>query len=215
MQVLKTVRGRCSVILVAALLAAAGPVPAAVDATDELVALLSGMSSYQADFVQVNLDARGTRMQESVGQIAVRRPGLFYWHIDPPLEQLVVSDGSQLWLYDPDLEQVTVQPVTGALADTPALLLSGEVDAVRETYRVTRLPGAGGERYFELLPRNPDSLFESLKLTFSDGRLVQMHINDALGQRSSLMFSAIHTNTEIDDTLFRFTPPEGVDVISQ
>lgn len=198
-----------------AVLAASGPLQAATDATDELVALLSEMRSYRADFVQVNLDARGTRMQESVGQIAVRRPGLFYWHIDPPLEQLVVSDGSKLWLYDPDLEQVTVQAVTGKLVDTPALLLSGEVEAVRETYRVKQLPGAGGDSYFELLPRNPDSLFESLKLTFNAGRLVQMHINDALGQRSSLVFSAIHTNTDIEDALFRFTPPEGVDVISQ
>ncbi len=194
---------------------AIAPLEAAADATDELVSLLSKMKSYKADFIQTNLDARGTQLQESVGQIAVRRPGLFYWHIEPPLEQIVVSDGAKLWLYDPDLEQVTVQEVTGALADTPALLLSGEVDLVRATYRVTLLPGAVGGKFFELVPLNPDSLFESLKLSFSDERLVQMHINDALGQRSSLQFSAIHANTDIDDALFRFTPPEGVDVIGQ
>ena len=45
---------------------------AAADATDELVSLLSKMKSYKADFIQTNLDARGTQLQESVGQIAVR-----------------------------------------------------------------------------------------------------------------------------------------------
>src|SRR5690606_41802687 len=37
--------------------------------------------------------------------ISLKRPRKFRWHTDPPLEQLLISDGEKIWLYDPDLEQ--------------------------------------------------------------------------------------------------------------
>ena len=188
---------------------------ARADALEELVLLLADMHGFRANFLQTNLDARGDRLQTNSGEIVVQRPGKLYWHVAPPMEQIVVSDGEQLWLYDPDLEQVTVQQVSRELADTPALLLSGEVELLRASYQVVRLASEEDATYFELFPHNPDSLFESLKLSFRDKTLVQMHIHDALGQRTSLDFSAIELNPKISAQRFEFTPPEGVDVITQ
>ena len=132
-----------------------------------------------------------------------------------PLEQFVVSDGNQLWLYDPDLEQVTVQAMGQHVVQTPALLLSGNVDELDDIFQIRLMPGEEDEQQFELTPKQGDSLFEQLRLTFSEGTLVQMHMADSLGQRSSLEFSNTQVNPLLEDSLFQFTPPEGVDVISQ
>ena len=66
-------------------------------ASKHLVERLSGMHAFQADFIQTVMDGRGTMLQTTSGEMAVQRPGQFYWQAHPPLEQLVVSDGEQLW----------------------------------------------------------------------------------------------------------------------
>jgi outer membrane lipoprotein carrier protein len=176
---------------------------------------LQGMRSFQAEFTQTVLDGSGSMMQTTQGEIAVKRPGLLYWKVYAPLEQLVVSDGVKLWSYDPDLEQVTVQAVDQRLSQTPAMMLSGEVDGLSDSYEIDGTQLDDKVWQFQLTPKGQDSLFEQLKLTFSGDRLVQMHLADSLGQRSSLEFSNIKMNPKLKDEIFSFVPPEGVDVISQ
>lgn len=200
--------------LLAPFIAIAAPAPSNEDVAEKLTELLQDMRSFQADFKQITLDGRGNHIQETSGELAVKRPGLLYWKTLPPLAQLVVSDGQQLWFYDPDLEQVTVQALDQRVTQTPALLLSGEVEALRSSYDIS------GEQFtqgwsFQLTPRDPESLFEQLKLTFVAGKLVQMHLADSLGQRSSFEFMDARINPDLSLEMFQFSPPEGVDVISQ
>ena len=176
---------------------------------------LQGMRSFQAEFTQTVLDGRGSVMQATQGEIAVKRPGLLYWQVYAPLEQLLVSDGVKLWSYDPDLEQVTVQTVDQRLSQTPALLLSGEVEGLSDSYEIDSIQLDDKVWQFQLTPKQPDSLFEQLRLTFAGDTLVQMHLLDSLGQRSSLEFNNIEINPKLKDEMFSFVPPEGVDVISQ
>ena len=187
---------------------------AAENSTEKLTKLLIDMQSFKAKFKQITLDGSGNSIQEMAGELAVQRPGMLYWKTNPPFEQLVISDGHQLWFYDPDLEQVTVQKLDPRITQTPALLLSGEVSTLQASYQIS------GEQInnlwvFVLIPKEPESLFEQLKLTFSYGELAQMHIKDSLGQRSSFEFFETQTDVEIAPELFHFTPPEGVDVITQ
>jgi len=176
---------------------------------------LQDMRSFKAEFTQTVMDGKGAMMQTSQGEIAVKRPGLLYWQVYAPLEQLLVSDGIKLWSYDPDLEQVTVQAVDQRLSQTPALLLSGEVEGLSDSYEIDSVQLGDKVWQFQLIPKQPDSLFEQLRLTFSGETLVQMHLLDSLGQRSSLEFNNVKMNPQLENDMFTFVPPEGVDVISQ
>src|SRR5262245_30958888 len=96
-------------------------------ATQRLSELLSKAQTMTARFSQLTLDGSGTRLQETSGQLSLKRPGLFRWHTDAPQEQLLISNGEKVWLFDPDLEQVTIQKLDQRLTQTPALLLSGDL----------------------------------------------------------------------------------------
>lgn len=196
-------------------LLAAGKASADMSASQHLHDLLKNMQSFQADFTQTVLNSNGVLQQSTQGEMAVKRPGLFYWQTFAPFEQTLVADGEKLWSYDPDLEQVTVQAVGQRLTDTPALLFSGEVDGLTESYAISAVQLKDESWQFQLLPRQPDSLFEELRLTFADTIMTQMHILDSLGNRSSLEFSNVQINRAIDQSLFQFTAPAGVDVITQ
>ena len=182
-------------------------------AAEELAGLLRGYETYQARFIQIVVNENGSQVQETRGALKAKRPGLFYWETEAPLSQFIVSDGEQVEVYDPDLEQVTIHNLDDRVQTTPALLLSGEVGNLNETYQVTARRIGDNTREFTLTPRAEDSLFTSLQLSFYDGELQEMRMRDSLSQLSILSFDDISLNDSIDASAFRLDYPDGVDII--
>ncbi|CAH0160201.1 MULTISPECIES: outer membrane lipoprotein chaperone LolA [unclassified Pseudomonas] len=183
-------------------------------AVKRLTELLNQAQTISARFSQLSLDGSGTQLQETAGELALKRPGLFRWHTDEPMEQLLVSDGKQVWLYDPDLEQVTIQSLDQRLTHTPALLLSGDVSQIRENFEITFKEG-GSVVDFILKPKSKDTLFDSLRLSFRNGVLNDMQLIDSIGQRTNILFMNVKMNEPLDNKQFSFEIPEGADVIQE
>lgn len=183
------------------------------EAAADLSTTLQSYRTYQAGFIQIVVNESGSRVQESHGELKAKRPGLFYWEVNEPMSQFIASNGEQVTVYDPDLEQVTVNKLDDRANSTPALLLSGEVSDLAKTYQVRERKLGKNLREFTLVPRNPDSLFVSLKLSFENGVLQEMRLTDSLAQLSILSFSNIRLNQALSDTDFTLDYPEGVDVI--
>jgi outer membrane lipoprotein carrier protein len=179
-----------------------------------LTQLLNQAQTITARFSQLTLDGSGTQLQETAGQLALKRPGLFRWHTDAPMEQLLVSNGEKVWLYDPDLEQVTIQTLDQRLTHTPALLLSGDVSKIQDNFEISHKEG-GSVVDFMLKPKSKDSLFDSLRLSFRSGVLNDMQLIDSIGQRTNILFLNVQMNESLDDGQFSFDIPEGADVIQE
>lgn len=193
----------------AATTAAAG----GVDSAERLADELRSYRTFQADFVQTVIDSQGAKIQEARGSLKAKRPGLFYWETKEPMRQYIAADGETVTVYDPDLEQVTIHPMDEQVAGTPALLLSGEVENLAATYEVSSRSFGEKTREYTLVPKSEDSLFVSLSLTFYDGELQEMRLEDSLGQRSVLSFDNIRINEEISDSAFELDYPATADVI--
>ena len=183
-------------------------------AVQRLTELLNQAQTINARFSQLTLDGSGTQLQETAGQLALKRPGLFRWHTDAPMEQLLVSNGEKVWLYDPDLQQVTIQTLDQRLTHTPALLLSGDVSKIRENFEISHKEG-GNVVDFILKPKSNDTLFDSLRLSFRNKVLNDMQLIDSIGQRTNILFLNVKMNEPVEDHLFTFDIPEGADVIQE
>lgn len=205
-----------SVMLTGALLLPVQTAHAAVSeqqqAANKLSELLSHTQTITGSFSQLTLDSTGTQLQEAAGKMVLQRPGLFRWHTDPPLEQLLVSNGKKVWLYDPDLLQVTVQKMDQRLTHTPALLLSGDVSQISENFSIT-YKEAGSIIDFVLTPTAKDTLFDTLRLSFRNGVINDMQLLDAVGQRTNILFMNVKINQPVAASQFVFEAPAGVDVI--
>lgn len=182
------------------------------DALEELRQQLAPMENLSARFRQTLSSEDGHLIQETGGRLVVARPGKVYWESEEPYEQYVISDAETLWLYDPDLEQVTVRPFERDISRTPAILFIGEVKDLERRYRVAVDRDGEGTR-FELIPRDDDSLYEKLTITFQDDRPVAMALWDSLGQVTEVVLDEVNINAAIDDAIFEFQPPPGVDVL--
>ncbi|MDR9441036.1 MAG: outer membrane lipoprotein chaperone LolA [Halomonas sp.] len=204
---------RLKKILAALTMTLAVPMTAlASEGAERLADILEPLESYVADFEQQILDGSGQRLQEARGRMWLSRPGKFRWEVDAPYAQLVVSAGEEVTLYDPDLEQATVQPLDQRVTHTPALLLSGSADELTTSYDVTRRQ-QGSSETFTLVPKDPDTLFEELQMTFRGEALDLLQMTDSTGQRTAIEFDNVRMNEPLDDSRFTFEIPEGTDVI--
>jgi outer membrane lipoprotein carrier protein len=192
-------------------------IPAQADqvaSTQRLTGLLQKAETLTGRFSQLSLDGTGTQLQETSGEMTLKRPGQFRWHTDEPMEQLLVSDGKKVWLYDPDLEQVTIQTLDQRLTHTPALLLSGDVSTISENFEVSHKE-AGEVVDFTLKPKAKDTLFDNLRLSFRGGVINDMQLIDSVGQRTNILFHGVKMNEPLKAGLFTFEIPPGTDVISE
>lgn len=181
---------------------------------DELKALLQQTTTARARFAQMVLDKNLRMLQQSTGTMQFSRPGKFRWQYDKPYEQVIVSDGSRVWLYDKDLNQVTVRRFDRALGSSPAALLAGS-NEIEQNYTLTAMGRQEGLDWLEAVPRTRDTAFEKIRLGFGSAGLEAMELRDAFGQVTVLKFSTIERNAPLAPDAFRFTPPPGADVIRE
>jgi len=203
-----------SMLLLPVLAFTAFSASAAQPDVQSLTNLLEKSKTLTANFSQLTLDGGGTQLQETAGEMALQRPGLCYWHTNAPQEQTMVSDGQKVTLWDPDLEQATIKKLDQRLTQTPALLLSGDVSKISESFDITSKQ-AGGVIDFTLKPKTKDTLFDSLNLSFRNGVINNMRLVDSVGQRTDILFSGVKANEPIPAAKFKFDIPKGADVIQE
>jgi len=186
----------------------------AASSIDALKTMFAQTTTARAHFAQIVLDRNMKMLQQATGTMQFSRPGRFRWEYDRPYEQLIVGDGSKVWLYDKDLNQVTVRRFDRALGSSPAALLAGS-DDIEKSYRLSSLGNQDGLDWLEAVPRTQDTAFERIKLGFGKTGLEAMELRDQFGQITVIKFSTIERNPRLSPESFRFTPPKGADVISE
>jgi outer membrane lipoprotein carrier protein len=182
-------------------------------ASDQLIQLLDSIHSLQAHFVQTVQDTNNNQLQETIGQMSLQRPGKFRWQVQSPSKQLLIADGNKVWFYDMDLAQITVQKQQNTSKNSPAMLLSSSTESLAQDFSITQLPSPMTGKIFQLMPKIKSDLFKSINLDFFKDQLSSMQMVDNFGQTTTINFDQVKTNLKLNQSLFHFAPPKGVDVI--
>jgi len=198
--------------LLPALFAAFAPVAAFAGGLDDFLAFNSATKSATARFEQQVFDRTGKTVETASGTFAFARPGKFRWTYDKPHKQVLVGDGTRLWIHDPDLNQVTVKRMEGAISSTPAALLAGR-DDITALFTLKDAGTADGLAWVEALPKAQDTGFERVRLGLKGKSLAAMELHDQLGGRTLLRFADLKPNAAVAPQTFTFAPPKGADVI--
>jgi chaperone LolA len=176
---------------------------------DEFV---NNVVTFEASFEQRLIDAEGQVIENTTGTLEIQRPGRFRWSYIEPYEQWLLADGVNIWSYDVDLAQVTVKPQAEALANTPALLLSG-ADGALDQFEYQGSYVENVTTWVRLVPINTASGFERVELGFAAETLTRMVFFDNLEQTTLVQLYEVAVNDIIDPARFEFKVPEDVDVV--
>jgi outer membrane lipoprotein carrier protein len=96
--------------------------------------------------------------------------------------------------------------------DSPLALLT-DPGRLEEQFEVREAGEASDLQLLELRSLDRESQFERILLGLRADRLELMVMEDAFGLRTELRFRDLRRNPQLDESLFRFQPPPGVDLI--
>ncbi len=178
-----------------------------------LESFLDELTTLNAHFEQQLYDEYGELLETAEGEVAISKPGKFRWEYQRPYSQLIVTDGTTLWVYDADLEQVSINPLDDGATGSPAALLVGEVDLERH-YEIVELTAQEQVAWVSLTPRGDAMQYATIEIGLDNDGIRGMKLRDNLNQLTSIRFDGVQRNIEIDPERFRFLPPPGVDVVT-
>lgn len=197
----------------------AAHIEGAADST-ELKALLNPITTLHGNFHQVIQNEAGKALQTCAGKLWIKKPGQFRWEVLGQEPRVIVADGKKVWDYDKELEQVTIQTLNKGHAAAPIFFLTGNVNALNTEFNIKKMTLIRGrclkdsDNCFELRPKNSDGAFQRIKIGFKMNILNEMELLDQLGQISLFHFKEMRLNANIPESQFRFTPPKGIDVLT-
>lgn len=180
------------------------------DASSDLKSRLGKVNSFHASFTQQVTADDGSEVQQGEGELWVKRPNLFNWHMTSPDESVLVSDGETLWFYNPFVEQVTATWLKSATGNTPFMLITRNNSSDWAQYQVSQ---KGDD--FELTPKSANGNLKQFAITVTrDGTIKSFTAVEQDGQRSAYHLKS-QQNGPVAADKFKFTPPKGVTLDDQ
>ncbi|MBI4469610.1 MAG: outer membrane lipoprotein chaperone LolA [Acidobacteria bacterium] len=188
---------------------------------DRLQVKYARTKSLAADFTQV-YRAPGSKSLWEDGRLVFSRPRRMRWEYETPEKKLLISNGKHLFFYIPGDRQVVRSKVTEAsdLRAAFAFML-GEFDIRRHfsSIELTRLesPLDAGNLVLRFIPRKPHPNFAELIIEVIPPslQLRRITVREAGGGRSDFLLTKVRENLPVDEALFSFVPPPGVEIVEE
>jgi outer membrane lipoprotein carrier protein len=211
------VKPLCALALAGALISSAAEASPADASAEALARRIEQrhrtLADFTARFVQSYRSGILGREVTERGTVSVKPPGRMLWEYRDPEPKTFVSDGKAFYFYVPADRQVVVRE-RGGDRGLLARLLAGGASLLAE-FDAGLEQGAAGRPRLRLTPKQPDPDVERVCLEAdARDRIQSLEILDTQGNRSRFRFEAIRENVGLSDRLFRFTVPEGVELVS-
>ncbi len=176
-------------------LALAAPAWADKIPLNALAGYISGITSAQSSFTQINDDGSITN-----GTIYIKRPGRARFEYDPPDRSLVIAGGSQVAIFDP---KSNVPPEQFPLKRTPLnLILAKNIDFNRSKMIVGHKEDGNATVVKVQDPEHPEYGDIQLKFTGNPLQLRQWVITNDAGQQTTVIMRDLKKVSSIPSSKF-------------
>ncbi len=172
------------------------------------------LASLSGSFTQEVRDKNGRVSRQSAGTFAIARPGKFRFVYEKPYKQIIVSDGSTVWLHDEDLNQVTIKKLGDTVTEQPLALLL-DASAADTLFDLKALESQGSVGFVEAKSKKADAAFSDLRVAIVALQPRELTWRDALQNSNTIRFESLNKNGKLAADAFSFTPPKGADVLKQ
>ncbi len=170
--------------------------------------LLSLRTQFTERYTGLGMDRTET------GTLLLKKPGRMRWNYAAPAGKVFVLDGKFAWSYTPGDAQV--QRIPAKQVDdlrSPLRFLLGHTQLEKELDGMSVVPEPDGYR-ISGVPRGMGERIKQLVLdTAADGRINRIRLEEVDGSSTEFKFVGAEENIALPDGAFRYTLPDGVEVI--
>jgi outer membrane lipoprotein carrier protein len=175
------------------------------------------LKSFKASFAEI-YQGGGINRNES-GVLWLKKPGRMRWEYRQPREKLFLTDSQTAYFYVPGDHQARKAPIK-RLDDirSPLRYLLGKTKLQKELDGLSFAPDVQplqpGDIVLRGIPKTMrDRVSELLLEVTPEHQIVRILIREVDGTSTDFRFSQIEENVAVQDALFHFTPPPGVEVL--
>lgn len=186
--------------------------------TDSAIKLLDkirkNLTSLSAHFEQYEIDANENVSEKLTGKVWLNTPNQFKWEYHKPFPQLIIANGTQVWVYDKDLEQVTIKKQKNN--QNPIYVLLNK-EQTEKNYQISLMQKEKGSKeklqWVEMLPKEKSDDIKVVWLGIEKKTLKVIKLQNQLNNIVVFNFSKSKRNPKLSDEFFTFEIPKGTDVI--
>ena len=178
---------------------------------EEFLDFFSSKNFFSASLQQKTLKNNQERII-SGNLLADRKLGRFKLSYDYPFNELIVSNGEELYIYDEELDQLDIHPVENLLKETPIGLLTLNRQDLKDSFIFEDCLKIKTQISCKVRFNNFSSQIDWVKIKIKNKDLTGFVYKDAFGQIISIDFDNI-SYQEINDKEFSFEAPSGIDVV--
>lgn len=199
-----------------------GPPAWAEARSSDLETIISGIEQryagrgFSAGFFQESMLKAMQISDTAEGRLIVKRPGKMRWEYHLPDEQIIITNGSTMWIYRPADRQVMVGRAPDYFGQGKGAGFLSDIRQIRDSFTIT-LEDAQSEGYYRLrlqpLKPNPELADVILSVSRTTYQVDQVITHNAYGDETRIVLQDYKFDIQPDDSLFNFNIPEGVDVI--
>ncbi len=173
-------------------------------------------NSFKAEFAQESTLKAMDISDFANGKIFVRYPGMMRWEYEKPDKQIIITDAKKLWIYRPDDNQVMTGSAPAFFSDGKGASFLSDIKLVRRKFKISLEPSK--DNFFYELKLQPiektldvnDIRLSVTKKTFTVIRIITYN---SYGDENRIELINHRFNVDLDDKLFSFDIPPGVDVL--
>ena len=176
------------------------------------------LRTLQTDFIETYTGA-GTERTES-GTLWLKKPGKMRWEYRSPKQKLFLSDGTNAWFYIPGERQARTAPIR-KLDDlrSPLAFLLGKTKLEKDLQWLSLAPDTApsqpGNVVLRGVPKGMEDRVNQVLLEISpENWICRIVIEETDGSTTEYRFSNEKANVTVADSIFRFSAPDGVEVIA-
>jgi outer membrane lipoprotein carrier protein len=204
-------------LALALMIAPLSPTDTAVTTARAVDAHYNHLKSFRAAFTEAYTGPGVSRTENGI--LWLKKPGRMRWDYRQPREKLFLIDGQTAYFYVPGEAQARKTSVKN-IDDirSPLRYLLGKTKLEKELEALSLAPDVkpleSGNIVLRGIPKEMKDRVSDVVLEVSPtGQIYRIEVHEVDGTSTDFRFSNLEENISIQDSLFRFTPPAGVEMI--
>jgi outer membrane lipoprotein carrier protein len=157
---------------------------------------------------------QGARTRVEKGDLFLRKPGRMRWQYSAPAGKLFISDGKFIYSYTPQdnrAEKMKLKETDDMRA--PLAFLLGRLDFNKD-FREFRAHAEDGGVFITAIPKSDKLPYSEVSfLTTPDYTIRRLEVKNQDNSVLRFAFENEKKDPALQDSLFRFTPPPGVEYV--
>ena len=128
------------------------------------------------------------------------------------INEIIVSDGKDLYRLDSELEQINIQPIDELLNETPIGLFTLSLEDIKELFIIENCQKSKTDYSCLLTSRNEESFIKWITIGIKNSFFYSFKYLDTFDQIVSLKFKNVSLSN-ISSEEFKLIIPEGTDIV--